>query len=180
MIGVILEQHLIQMDSKNKIKRGTIRNDGMIFWQYHKNGKEYWVTKEKYQDKKQKHLDSVKLAYKRNPQKIYQRIRKWVLANKEKSLIPKRAWQKRNPDKNCERRSRRRCRELNATLMLHKDQKAIVATIFETSSRVSKCTGIAHEVDHIVPLSKGGFHIHTNLQVIPAKINRRKGSKINA
>lgn len=31
-------------------------------------------------------------------------------------------------------------------------------------------------VDHIVPLSKGGLHVHTNLQVIPAIDNLRKGA----
>jgi len=162
----------------SKIKRGTIRQDGMIFWQYHHNGSEYWVDAEKYENKKQKHLNSVKLAYSKNPNKVYLRIRKWVLANREKSLIPKRSWQKRNPDKNCSRRSRRRSREINATLMIHLDQTKIMDCIFQTSSRVSKCIGIPHEVDHIIPLSKGGYHIHTNLQILPLRINRRKGSKI--
>ena len=31
-------------------------------------------------------------------------------------------------------------------------------------------------VDHIIPLSKGGAHVHTNLQVIPAIDNLRKGA----
>lgn len=33
-----------------------------------------------------------------------------------------------------------------------------------------------HEVDHIIPLSKGGLHCQTNLQVIPVFDNRSKGN----
>lgn len=36
-----------------------------------------------------------------------------------------------------------------------------------------------HEVDHIVPLSKGGLHHQDNLQYLPWKENRRKSNKLN-
>lgn len=35
-----------------------------------------------------------------------------------------------------------------------------------------------HEVDHKIPLSKGGLHCPSNLQHLPKSINRRKGAKI--
>ena len=35
-----------------------------------------------------------------------------------------------------------------------------------------------HEVDHIIPLSKGGKHHEDNLQYLIAIENRRKGNKI--
>ena len=35
-----------------------------------------------------------------------------------------------------------------------------------------------YEVDHIHPLSKGGLHIHYNLQHLPMSENRRKYNKI--
>jgi 5-methylcytosine-specific restriction endonuclease McrA len=35
-----------------------------------------------------------------------------------------------------------------------------------------------HEVDHIIPLSKGGKHHEDNLQYLPIVENRRKGNKI--
>lgn len=34
-------------------------------------------------------------------------------------------------------------------------------------------------VDHIVPVSMGGLHEHSNLQIIPAKVNQTKGDKLN-
>lgn len=36
-----------------------------------------------------------------------------------------------------------------------------------------------HEVDHIIPISKGGLHHQDNLQYLPWQTNRRKGNKLN-
>jgi 5-methylcytosine-specific restriction endonuclease McrA len=35
-----------------------------------------------------------------------------------------------------------------------------------------------YEVDHIIPISKGGLHVLENLQYLPAAENRRKSNKI--
>ena len=35
-----------------------------------------------------------------------------------------------------------------------------------------------YEVDHIVPVSKGGLHHQSNLQYLPRSENRRKGNKL--
>ena len=40
----------------------------------------------------------------------------------------------------------------------------------------SKCPK-GYEVDHIVPLSKGGFHHQDNLQYLPGLENKRKGNR---
>ena len=44
----------------------------------------------------------------------------------------------------------------------------------------TELTGVPHEVDHIVPLQNSlvcGLHVHTNLQVIPAPLNRSKNNR---
>ena len=46
------------------------------------------------------------------------------------------------------------------------------------AQRLTKETGIPHEVDHIIPISKGGLHHQNNLQVITRTENRVKGNKI--
>lgn len=42
---------------------------------------------------------------------------------------------------------------------------------------LSERTGIPHEVDHIIPVSKGGKHTENNLQILTRSENRRKASK---
>lgn len=36
-----------------------------------------------------------------------------------------------------------------------------------------------HEVDHVIPISRGGLHHQDNLQYLPMRDNRRKGNKLN-
>lgn len=49
---------------------------------------------------------------------------------------------------------------------------------YQDARRLSKETGIKHEVDHIWPLSKGGPHLPWNLQVLTKEENLSKGAKI--
>ena len=51
-----------------------------------------------------------------------------------------------------------------------------VQAVYEEAKRIQEETGIAHEVDHIFPLSKGGAHCVDNLRIITATDNRRKGA----
>jgi 5-methylcytosine-specific restriction endonuclease McrA len=39
-------------------------------------------------------------------------------------------------------------------------------------------TGVKHNVDHIIPISKGGKHCATNLQILTAFENQSKGAKL--
>ena len=64
-----------------------------------------------------------------------------------------------------------------ARVPLDSQQSRIVETIYTCAMRVSKCTGIKHDVDHIKPISKGGRHEPINLRVITASLNRQKGAK---
>ena len=44
---------------------------------------------------------------------------------------------------------------------------------------ISEKTGIAHDVDHIIPLDKSGTHRLENLRVIPSSLNRSKQNKFD-
>lgn len=104
--------------------------------------------------------------------------RKWQENNREKSRAIKTKWRLANPDQTNKLAAKRRSRKRNAILMLHRGQENIITTIYDCSRRVSDCLNIPHEVDHIVPISRGGYHIHTNMQIIPMRINRSKSDKL--
>ena len=110
--------------------------------------------------------------YKANPEKKRAEAAAWRRANPEKAQAACAAWRKANPDKITRKSARRRAAKLKA---LSPDaNKALVSGFYAIASRVSKCLGIRHDVDHIVPLALGGSHCHRNMQVIPSTWNYRK------
>lgn len=51
--------------------------------------------------------------------------------------------------------------------------------VYELCKKISKLTGVPHEVDHAVPLqgkSVCGLHVFQNLQIIPQRYNRQKSN----
>ena len=72
--------------------------------------------------------------------------------------------------------ARRRARIKN---QLPKDANfEIIKQIYEQCQKISIETGILHEVDHIIPIHKGGLHHQNNLQILTRTENRKKGSNI--
>lgn len=56
-----------------------------------------------------------------------------------------------------------------------------IELIYRNCQTISKETGIAHHVDHIVPLNNKivcGLHVDWNLRIIPAEENIRKSNKL--
>ena len=59
------------------------------------------------------------------------------------------------------------------------DTKKINA-IYDEAARLTRETGIPHEVDHIYPLRSKvmcGLHVEANLRVIPMPVNRSKSNR---
>jgi len=61
---------------------------------------------------------------------------------------------------------------------LTKEERQAIRLIYEECQRISKETGIPHHVDHIIPLALGGLHHPSNLQILTAKENMKKGCKL--
>jgi len=92
--------------------------------------------------------------------------------------IWERAYCKAHPALFAAKRMRRHAAKLRATPVWANREK--IAAFYEEASRLTKETGIPHEVDHIIPLRGklvSGLHVETNLQVLPATINRRKQAR---
>lgn len=45
---------------------------------------------------------------------------------------------------------------------------------FKAAREASRTTGVLHAVDHIIPMARGGFHHHDNLQVLSFSMNSSK------
>ena len=96
-------------------------------------------------------------------------VKKWRKANPEKVSL----WKYRGEAK-------RRARKLNATVKWSDSVK--IGIIYDEARRLTKETGMPHNVDHIIPLvnnSVSGLHVHNNLQILTAMENRIKGNKFN-
>jgi 5-methylcytosine-specific restriction endonuclease McrA len=68
-------------------------------------------------------------------------------------------------------------RKKGMTDLLMPSEMAAIAQLYFTASKLTRETGIAYEVDHIRPLSKGGEHALYNLQILEASLNRSKKDK---
>jgi len=56
--------------------------------------------------------------------------------------------------------------------------KSKIQQFYIDAKTITLSTGIKHEVDHIIPISKGGLHHQDNLQILTWLENRSKGTKI--
>ena len=57
------------------------------------------------------------------------------------------------------------------------DDRAEIEALYAVAIRLEELTGVAHDVDHVTPLSKGGLHLAANMRVTTAHANRSKGAK---
>lgn len=80
-----------------KIKRGTIREDGMVFM-HMVRGKEYWATQEKYNELKNRDKKNQSKLRQDNPELISIRQKQWRDSNPEKAKENLRQWRKKNQD----------------------------------------------------------------------------------
>ena len=112
---------------------------------------------------------------KANPEKVNSSRVAWWRANPErraKYMVTQkprdRAWRKANPGKVNAITAKRRALKKAQTPSWY--CHATVTEIYEVARE------FGYEVDHIVPLSKGGLHSHENLQLLTPLENASKGA----
>lgn len=121
-----------------------------------------------------KHIRSIKIKEKND--RTIQYKKKWYIENRESMLAKNKIYYSQNKDQSLSKYGRRRARMKGSKSV--GENPEIIKSFYAISRRVSKCLGIKHHVDHIIPIAKGGPHHQGNLQVIPWRINFRKGSRI--
>jgi 5-methylcytosine-specific restriction endonuclease McrA len=134
-----------------------------------------------------------------NKERVAEYQRRYRERNKEKRASTVKRWRDANPDKvkASNARGGKKWAAANKatrlasvrTRQLAKKQRTpawadlkAIREVYKTAARLTKETGIPHEVDHVVPLqgeTVSGLHVHTNLQVLTRSENRKKGNALS-
>lgn len=115
-----------------------------------------------------------------NPEKTSANKAKYREKNRDKLREAGRLYVKEHPAESNSRTAKRRAGQLQRTPPW--SDLDLITVFYQLCKEVTEETGIPHEVDHIIPLqgaNVSGFHIPTNLRIIPAIENRKKGNRYN-
>lgn len=113
-----------------------------------------------------------------NKERVLEAKRRYYDANKAKVIARTAARRKADPSIRLTEKAQRRAAEKAAVVPLTADERARVKSVYATAKKLKALTGAAYDVDHIVPLARGGLHHPDNLRVIRASDNRRKAAKL--
>ncbi len=72
--------------------------------------------------------------------------------------------------------SRKASRRQKMKTILSVEEKNEIDLLYKKCRELTETTGISHHVDHIIPLAKGGHHHPSNLQILTAEENLKKGT----
>lgn len=100
--------------------------------------------------------------------------------NAERGRAKSREWKKINAAKHCAINAKRKAALLKR-LPAWADLAAI-ESFYAEAARLTTDTGIAHQVDHVIPLQGefvSGLHVETNLQILTATENMSKGNRFD-
>ena len=143
-------------------------------------------------DNKERITEVKKAWYKRNKERVLAKNKKYAQDNREKNNQYKADWKKRNreqhlaqgkeykkanKDKYSAYEAKRRALKFRATIRLTELDKFVISEMYNLAQLRTEQTGFQWHVDHIVPLTKGGLHKPTNLQVVPGSWNESKGNR---
>ena len=102
-------------------------------------------------------------------------VKRYRAANLEKCREAQRERDRKNPEIRRARTARRRA--MTTLTDLSAEERQRVVGLFSLASMLTRLTGRAFEVDHVVPLAKGGAHHPDNMVVMRADYNRRKHAR---
>ena len=140
---------------------------------YETNKEEVLVKGKVYQEANKEKIKAYREA---NREKRKAQSKSWRTANKIKAKAYAKAYRKDNKAILYSLMSKRRALKMNQYGKLSADDKFVIEECYELAQLRFKSIGIKWHVDHIIPLSKGGLHKPTNLQVVPATWNLRKNN----
>ena len=145
---------------------------------------------------RQKNKEKCKAYREKNMDKVRAKNREWYWSNRERILAEAKTkgWHKGDPRGALERQrkyrktikgrairnasgSRRRARLLAATTEDH--DAGIERRLYTQCAKLSEIYGGKFQVDHRIPLAIGGRHHHSNLRVLPDRLNNLKRARLD-
>jgi len=114
---------------------------------------EGYMTKEKWAANRERRRETI-----RENNKRYSQTEKGKVANNAKA-------------------AKRRGVQKNQTPEMTQEEMNRLLTFYAECARLTADTGVPHEVDHIIPICKGGLHHPDNLQILTMEENRKKGGR---
>lgn len=125
-------------------------------------------------EKRKKYFDQYNLV---NKDRIAERRAKWTKANIDRIKFMNAEWVKANSDRHCAHQHARRARKKLSGGVLSFD---LVPSLLILQRGLCACCGKKlakkYEIDHIIPISKGGDNTDKNIQILTPRCNRQKGS----
>jgi hypothetical protein len=116
----------------------------------------------------------------RGRERARRKARQWYEENKLRAYATSREWKERNKDRLAPMAAARQAARRDRRPAWQ--SRSEMVCFYESARRVSRCLGIPHQVDHVVPLFGklvSGLHVPGNLRVIPASINQKKSNKFD-
>ena len=123
--------------------------------------------------------ESGKSWHSRNKERHAELTSRWYEQNKDQHLENSKNWYEQNKHRKLQTVTAREERLRNATPTWVSN--AELQEFYAEARRLTELTGIAFEVDHVIPVTNkkvSGLNVPQNLQVIPAYENRRKANKL--
>lgn len=162
-----------------RIKHGAKRADGKVFCGYgvgYRNG-EHWAGQSLLDANRKLCRDRVREMRKDDNYKkayaTYCRTRYDERPDvRRKTADRVKAWANKFPERRAGHAAKRRA--IKAIQLHPAHDEAIEQKMHAEAKAFSVTTGVQHEVDHIIPIKRGGWHHHLNLQVLPISVNRKK------
>lgn len=100
----------------------------------------------------------------------------WRVANPEKQAAACRTWTRNNPERVAAHGAKRRAARLGNAADL---SPPVFEELRNECHILELLTGESWQIDHIVPLSRGGAHSEDNLRLLPARLNNIKHAKLD-
>ena len=102
-------------------------------------------------------------------------------SNKVRIAAVVRAWAQANPDRVTASVRRYHAQKIGASIgVIPHDIKARLVALYGPTCMAPGCESVDLELDHIVPLSKGGAHAVDNFQLLCGSCNASKGNRSSA